>query len=51
MTGEDLKVFEDRWGVEFADARPGFSSILHAVTPHPDGYVSRDFRRKQDDRP
>lgn len=31
-----------------ADARPGFGTILHAVTPQPDGYVSRGFRRKED---
>ncbi|HSX23220.1 MAG TPA: hypothetical protein VLE97_10655 [Gaiellaceae bacterium] len=32
-----------------ADARPGFGSILHSVTPQPDGYVSRGFRRKEDE--
>jgi len=29
-----------------ADARPGFGTILHSVTPRPDGYVSKGFRRK-----
>jgi hypothetical protein len=29
------------------DARPGFGTILHSVTPQPDGYVSRGFRRKE----
>lgn len=28
------------------DARPGFGTILHSVTPQPDGYVRRGFRRK-----
>jgi hypothetical protein len=30
-----------------ADARPGFGTILHSVTPQPDGYVSRGFRLKE----
>ena len=30
------------------DARPGFGTILHSVTPQPDGYISRGFRRKED---
>lgn len=29
-----------------ADALPGFGTLLHAVTPQPDDYVSRGFRRK-----
>ena len=33
-----------------ADASPGFGTILHAVTPRPDGYVSRGFRKKEDHR-
>lgn len=28
------------------DARPGFGTILHSVTPRPDGYISQGFRRK-----
>lgn len=29
-----------------ADARPGFGTILHSVTPRPNGYVGRGFRKK-----
>ena len=30
-----------------ADALPGFGSILHSVTPQPQDYVNRGFRKKK----
>jgi len=42
----DVRNQDHAWSIVRADARPGFGSILHAVTPQPDGYVSRGFRRK-----
>jgi len=36
---------EHAWEIVRADARPGFGTILHAVTPRPATYVSQGFRR------
>jgi hypothetical protein len=45
----DVRDQAHAWTIVRADARPGFGSILHSVTPRPDGYVSRGFRRKDED--
>ncbi len=42
----DVKDQNHALAIVRADARPGFGTILHSVTPQPDGYVSRGFRRK-----
>jgi hypothetical protein len=44
----DVKDQAHAWEIVRADARPGFGSILHSVTPRPDGYVNRGFRKKED---
>jgi len=44
----DVKDHDHALAIVRADARPGFGTILHSVTPRPDGYVSRGFRRKKD---
>jgi hypothetical protein len=42
----DVKDHEHAWAIVRADARPGFGSILHSVTPRPAEYVSQGFRKK-----
>jgi hypothetical protein len=42
----DVKNQEHALAIARADAQLGFGTILYAVTPQPDGYVSQGFRRK-----
>jgi hypothetical protein len=42
----DVKDREHALAIVRADASRGFGTILHSVTPRPDGYVSKGFRRK-----
>ena len=42
----DVRDQTHAWEIIRANARPGFGSILHSVTPQSDGYVSQGFRRK-----
>jgi hypothetical protein len=37
---------EHAWEIVRDDALRGFGSVLHSVTPQPEGYVSQGFRRK-----
>jgi len=42
----DVRDQAHAWEIVCADALRGFGTILHAVTPQPEGYVSQGFRRK-----
>lgn len=42
----DVRDQAHAWEIVRADARPGFGTLLHAVSHQPDGYVSQGFRRK-----
>jgi hypothetical protein len=37
---------EHAWEIVRSDARPGFGTVLHSVTPQTHEYVSQGFRRK-----